>query len=379
MAFPIAGRHNKFPIGIDGDRTVSTANEYIDWSASSTALDYRNLTVNSGCTLWVRVLDGTPAVLGVAGNLTVNGSIQVIDRYAVSQWPLNTTKNFVLRSFLPVYSWLTPGVKTGGAGGRGGSRSGVYASGGAQSGGGVGGGGGGGTAGIDGGSMVRGGDGGSAANGGNGAGGPPSSWLSTWISSGGTTSGPLSAGGNFIYDPDYGFYCSGGNGGSRASTDIFGTAIYGSGGGGGGCASSFVPISSYSTWGCGGGGSGGPMGHNGGHLTIIVRGLIAGSGSLIANGSNGGNGYPGGNGGTSVIGGSGLVRTGAGGGGGGGGGHGGTIILYHNSVSIPLALTAYGGNYGSGGTLGGGYNTDAGVAGSAGSAGSGGVAATFHW
>jgi hypothetical protein len=336
MAFPIAGAFTKWPNGAGGDLTITQANEFIDFSQSSAPLNYRNLTINSGCTLWIRVTDGYPSLIGVAGNLTINGTIRIVDKFTDSSWPTSTTVSRTLPLLnLQVFSWTTPAARTGGGGGSKGF--GVAGSGG----------------------NVRspptalgGAGGGYNTNGGNGQGTGDGG-----IGGSGGTSATSASNGASVAD---GFGLTGANGGGRNyNNGEFGGngSGCGGGGGGGGWFSSFS-----GNKGCGGGGgSGGWPGRNGAALYLRVLGYISGSGTISAAGENGRSGFNGGN--------YGSISFGGNGGGGGAGGSGGNITIKYNSltgVSTSVAAGSGGGG-GSGGSVG-----VSGAAGFPGSAGSGG-------
>lgn len=346
MPFPLAISAQKWPNGADGDLVVSATNQYMDISSSTSIMNYRNVTINSGCTLWLRVTDGSPMVMGVLGNLTVNGTIRIIDRLTDSSWPAST----VLSRAYPTlnnqaFSWTTPAARTGGGGaakgfGRGGD---------------------GGSAGSQGGGT----GGGYATNGGNGGVPSGSESFTGW---GGTNNcsgfpiGMICTASNGTSAFKSGTLTTGYGGGRNYNNGENGGSGSGCGaGGGGGYNFAFPNIS-----GGGGGGTGGWPGRNGGALLIIVRGYITGSGSIVASGETGRNGFDGGNG---VRDGS-VNGNGGQGGGGGAGGAGGLIRIRYNSLTgvTTSAAAGTGGNGGLGGTnTGGGRN-------SSGSSGPNGVA-----
>lgn len=331
MAFPIAGAFTKWPNGANGDLTVTQTNEFIDFSQSSTPLNYRNLTINSGCTLWIRVTDGYPAIIGVAGNLTVNGTLRIVDKFTDSSWPTATLLSRTIPSLNnEVFSWTTPGERTGGGtlplvigglkgfgyGGRGGI-----------------------------GDFVSPGNGGGYnQNGENGNtytdGAPVTAGL------GGTNSTNASNGFNNVSRTQ-----AGNGGGRNYDNGEFGGSGSGCGGGGGGS----VARPSYDLQGraAGGGGSGGWPGRHGAALYIFIAGFSSGLGTINLSGENGRAGFNGGNG--YVIS---NTYTGIGGGGGAGGSGGKLEVRHINGFSgIVFAVSA--GTGGAGGT-GGGYTAQAG-------------------
>ena len=366
--FPLAGRFNKWPIGAMGDFTVSATDEFIDWSASSVDLDYRNLTVPFGKTLWIRVIDGTPVVLGVAGNLSLGGTIRVVEKFTSPFWDLSAVKSRNLRDGRLV-SWTTPGVRTGGTGGRGGYFGAMGGDGGAQIQG-YGGGGGGGAAWVYSIGGSNGGDGGAQTQGNGGAYHYAGSCLAI---AGVGTDGNASVGSNGLCGLSTQWTAYGGDGGGTAfNLGDFGGGGWTSGGGGAGASivASTYDIPVYGSAG-GGGGSGGLPGRNGACLFIQVMGITSGAGVISAAGETGGTGYRGGDVSECNISGA----SSGGGGGGGGGGHGGKIIMKHNSISIPFSVIATRGDAGYGGA--GGTSTYGGIAnGNVGAAGTNGTAGT---
>lgn len=345
MAFPVAGSFQKWPNGASGDLTVSSANEYMDFSQATSALNYRNVTINSGCTLWIRVTDGYPAILGVAGNLTVNGSIKVIDKNTDSLWPNSTALVRTLPTLnKQIITFTTPiarlgggsGLKGFGVGGKGGDylselRNVLGGSGGGYN-----------TNGSNGNIYNEGGSAPIAGTGGTNASN----------ASNGTAASTVSP-------------SRGGNGGGRNyNNGDFGGSGSGCGGGGGGAAANPFGL----IVGGGGGGSGGWPGRNGAGIFILVQGYISGSGSISAAGEVGRAGF---NGGTAD--GQNFGTYGGNGGGGGSGGYGGKIIIrYNNFAGIALAVS--GANGGTGGTGGPAFGNS--KAGSSGAAGSNGTAGT---
>lgn len=328
MAFPVAGAFTKWPNGSGGDLTVAT-NAYLDFTESTEPRNYRNVTINAGSTLWIRVIDGYPAIIGVAGNLTVNGSIRVVDKFTDSQWPLSTVRSRNIPSLNnQTFSWTTPPARTGGDSGYGpgskgfgwGGRGGLLL-------------------------IYLGGDGGNYnTNGNNGSKiGDGTAGL------GGTNATIASNGGQ-------GSGTVGGNGGGRFyDNQELGGSGSGPGGGGGGAGVRTGGIPNFQGAG-GGGGSGGWPGRNGAALYLVVRGTTTGSGQINLSGEVGRLGF---NGGSSPTGSAGS------GGGGGAGGYGGNLFMRHNGiVGVTTAVSGAAGGAG-------GINPDGGQAGSGSSGTSG--------
>lgn len=300
-----------FGDGSDGDAIIS-ANTYLASTLNGAIVykNYRNLTVNSGCTLSV-----SNACRGlwikVRGTLILNGTISMSKKGCFLSSGINDLYICYTDIKVPAIGGAagTGNVGTGGNGGDG-------VDGGC--------GGGGGAGGYGGYPNVRGGHGGTGFVGGGGCGG-----------GGGA-----------------GAYSSGDS--RRYATQGEDAKLYGERGGNGAfCGSSFNP--GDDNWitgtGCGGGGAGGvAAGASGGRaataggvgaggILIITANRIEGAGSLTAIGSNGGNGY-----GTGSNG-------GGGGGGGGAGSGGGSITLMFLSSSANWSVNNSGG---SGGTSTGG-------------------------
>jgi hypothetical protein len=342
-AFPIVGKNNKWPIGTGGDVVISSDTIW-DITSSTTAYDLRSLTVNAGVTLYIRGTSQAICVIGILGDLVLNGSIRILEKISTS-FGVSTAYSFALPNNWGTISWTSPGAKTGGGGGRGGASSASWWGAGGTQWQGRAGGGGGGTA-LN---TVKGGDAGLNGNAFGNAYPGVSNECTTCI-----------VGGYGSYSGSPGHYAYGGRGGGiygpSAWCGLSYDETYSAGGGG----------AAYSTGSTakgagGGGGSGGIAGLNGGFVYIKVLGTISGSGTISSAGTNGQNG---GNGGSYCA--FGIVA-----GGGGGGGHGGYIKLIHNNASLPISFSYGGGNGGSPGTgsLGGSYPGVDGSSGSAGSAG----------
>lgn len=313
-----------WPYGILGDLTIANG-VTVDLPANA-IYDYNNVTIDAGGKL--RFTGNTTgfAILGVKGNLVLNGTIECKDSTATGSVSGTAPDGVALSS--------TIAQKNGGAGGAGGTSSGgssygAGGAGGAQNNGNGGGGGGGGAGGT---STVKanGGAGGSGGNGSNG--GSYNNGVGGTRGTGGVS--PVTNG--YIGDADD-WGATGGNGGNGAS----------GGGGGGG-----VWTVQNSQAG-GGGGGGGQKGLHGKNIYIHVTGNITGSGSIDVSGTNGVNGKNGGNGDHDNGVGS---YAGAGGGGGGGGGAGGSAgkiyIRYHGTYATPLTYVLTGGTGGTKGTKG---------------------------
>lgn len=337
--FPIVGKNEKWPTGKSGDLTVNI-DTHIDVDLN-TLLDYRNVTVNNGATLWVNSTDGYPILFGVAGNLTLNGtgSIRIVEKLPQnSAWPLSTLLTRKVKNNGGTASWNTPPAKVGGAG----AGNGYTGTGGSQASG-FGGGGGGGD--LYDGAVISGGNGGNAGSNGTDGSKFDGGGSTAYAGVGGTNSVLFADGGDGSYQTNLAY---GGAGGGRVLENIlFWLTTSQSGGGGGGAASAY----GGGSWslGAGGGGAGGVPGRNGACGLVIVRGIISGSGSIIASGTDGTNGSKGGD---AYGSGTGKYVHGGSGGGGGGGGHGGAVTLFHNSQTVSISLIAAKGNKGLGGDHG---------------------------
>lgn len=314
-----------WPYGLDGNLTIGNG-ETVEIAAGSIK-DYNDVSIASGGILRITGNSVNFTIIGVAGDLTLAGTIECKGSTAVGTGTATTPDNIEITHTIT--------QQNGGAGGVGGDGAGTNGGAGGAQNSGNGGGGGGGHGEFGGIGFVSGGAGGSGAGGSAGNGTHPGSGGSV-----GTTTN-----------------------GSNASTVYGGNGGNGGGGGGGGGGYSFEVQNQG-----GGGGGGGLKGTHGKNIYIRVSGTFNGTDGIIdVSGSNGSNG---GNGGVGIG-----AGKGGGGGGGGAGGSGGKVYVRHSGALNYTAptYTVAGGSAGSGGTKG---STSAGngSAGTAGSAGSSDVA-----
>jgi hypothetical protein len=300
-----------WPAGKLGDLTVF-AGSPVTLNAGSTS-DYGSITINAGA-----VLEVIPAsdptgwtYLGVAGDLTVNGTLLV-------HYGEHTGGTFSERGPDPsgVVGFLTGEAVSativqnqGGAGGLAGYTCPAYAG------------------------ITLAGGAPSTGNGGGGGGSIEITYAACTICTtscalcsapnmNGTVGSPATAtqGGN----GGIGFTSPAGSGGPGA------TSYDGDGGDGTACSSCGPYVS-------GGGGGGGFRGRHGGLLYLKVRGKIGGNGSIDIAGENGGAGGMGGpyrNVLGGPCGGGYIDESGGGGGGGGAGGSGGKLVLRYNPANV---------------------------------------------
>ena len=311
-----------FGTGADGDVTISSNTDLASTlNGDIVYRNYRNLTVNSGCTLSV----SNPCRglwIKVRGTLILNGTISMSKKGCFLSSGINDLYVCYTDIKIPAIGGAagTGNVGTGGNGGAG-------VDGGC--------GGGGGAGGYTSYPNVRGGHGGVGFVGGGGCGG-------------GGGAGAYSSGDSRRYKKQGGdakaYGEKGGDGAFCGSSFDTGDGwITGTGYGGGGAGGIAAGAS--------GGGAATPGGVGAGGVLIITANRIEGTGALASIGSNGGNGALAGQGG------------GYGGGGGGGGSGGGSITLYFLSSSANWSANLSGG-------AGGNQSSWGGAKGGAGGAGS---------
>jgi hypothetical protein len=356
-----------WPSGAQGNLTIINGQTFV--VSAGQLLDYNNVTINAGGTL---LINGTSSqavtVLGVAGNLVVNG--QIVGRYYGNGYNVSrlTPRGETVSRNCPqnaggrggrvrigiegdtaVNNRRTLGVNGLGGGGTGGDalsrKTGVgsatfnglttffYSSTGTRY-------------------LARGGVGASSQV--NGSAGEISANYTAPIANlsggaGGIGNSSLGNGTNgtngYATSTAFSSFANGGNGGN------------GLGGGGGAAAgtnTSYLTSEVRIRCGAGGGGGGGNKGQHGLPLYIFCLGTFSGNGSILLNGTNGFNGGNGGLGTSSTSDFTSRIATHGGGGAGGAGGSGGALWVRFGTNSFVGTINV------SGGTGGGAGNTTSG-------------------